>query len=336
MHKSAFDFHGCGLEFRSDDPELVEWLLSDFSAFASTRAAAPCITITALRRDPALSGPSPTILKTKKLHILAAPAGRRRVWYPEGALCEYDYQAGAGLVISLDTDLLRELSYLLILSRVGEALDLRGLHRLHAGALAYHGKALIFCGRQGAGKTTLLLELLRDRNFFLLSDDTPLISTDGRVHPFPARIGLGEDNPHLPRLGRLRGFRRRHYPPKRLLDISGCGTTVSGTMPPALIFRLERGIGPRFFRPGPLEGALEAAKSLVAGLGVPQMAEYFFRASPEDFTRKIKIAASRLAAARSLFAKTPFWIFRTGPDPAANAAAFREFLRSGSVTAFSA
>ncbi|HBB68269.1 MAG: hypothetical protein A2X28_03025 [Elusimicrobia bacterium GWA2_56_46] len=335
MHNAAFDFHGCGLEFRSEDPELVAWLSSDFSAFASTRAAAPLITVTALRRDPALQEPLPAILKTKKLHILAAPAGRRRVWYPEGALCEYDYRAGAGLVMSRDTDLLRELSYLLILSRVGEALDLRGLHRLHAGALAYRGKALIFCGRQGAGKTTLLLELLRDKDFFLLSDDTPLISGDGGVHPFPARIGLGEDNPHLPRLGRLRGFRRRHYPPKRLLDISGCGITVSGPTPPALIFRLERGGQPRFLRPGPLAGALEGAKSLVAGAGTPQMAEYFLRASPEDLARKVKIAASRVSAARSLFAKTPFWIFRRGPDPASNAAAFKEFLRSGSVTAFS-
>ena len=327
---AVFDFNGCAVRFSSPDREVADWLSADFSAFAAPAGAEAWITITAVR------GPTRRItlpraaFRTRAWHILPAPPGRRLVWYPEGALCDYEYQARRGLITSPDPDLLKELSYLLILSRAGEELDLRGLHRLHAGALGRAGRALIFCGAQGAGKTTLLLELLKDKDFSLLSDDTPLISPDGAVHPFPARIGLGEDSPHLKDHGDARLFRRRHYRPKLLVDVARRKIPVSGPLPPGLIFKLVRGNAPAFRRPAPLEAAAELGKSLAAGSGVPQMAEYFLRLSPPDLCRKAGIMASRLRAAGALLSRTDFIIFEAGPDPAANAAALKAFLRSGS------
>lgn len=328
-HSRLFSFHGCVLEFRTGDRELADWLAADFSAFPAAPGAAPAISITA---DTVTSPRRPprALLRTRNWSLLSAPPGRRAVWYPEGALCEYDYRSRRGLITSADPGLLKELSYLLILSRAGEALDRAGLHRLHAGALGCGGSALLFCGAQGAGKTTLLLELLKDRNFSLLSDDTPLISRDGTVHSFPARIGLGEDSPHLGNFPRLRSFKRRHYPPKRLLDIAGSGLELSPTLPPAYIFKLSRGGGPCFRRPHAGEAGLEVARSLVAGWGVPQMMEYFLRLSPSDLTRKAEILASRVKAAQALARRTSFIVFRTGPDHAANAATLKAFLRSGS------
>ncbi len=329
-HTSLFDLHGCVVEFRSSDREVAEWIAADFSAFKAAPGSLPVISITAETGAPGPGLPR-AVLRTKKWHILPSRAGTRAVWYPEGALCEYDYRADRGHISSPDRHLLKELSYLLILSRAGEALDRRGLHRLHAGALGFKGKALLFCGAQAAGKTTLILELLKDRSFSLLSDDTPLISRAGIVHGFPLRIGLGCDSPHLPGLSRTRGFLRRHYPPKRLLDIGVAGLEISPALPPAFIFKLRRGIGPCLLAPAAGEASGELAASLVAGCGVPQMAEYFLRPSPADIARKVKITASRLKAAGALLRRTSFRIFETGPDHVANAAALKAFLRSSSA-----
>lgn len=332
-YSRIFDFHGCVLEFRSGDLDLADWLSADFSAFPAAPGARPEIYIAAdILKAPHRELPR-ALLRAEKWHILPAPPGRRAVWYPEGVLCEYDYQARRGLVSSADRDLLKELSYLLILSRAGEALDRRGLHRLHAGALGSGGRALLFCGAQGAGKTTLLLELLKDRSFSLLSDDTPLISRNGTVHQFASRIGLGEDSPHLGDFPLLRSFKRRHYLPKRLLDIGMARLQVSPPLAPAFIFGLFRAGSPAFRRPAAGEAAWELAKSLVAGCGVPQMAEYFLRLSPSDIARKGLILASRVKTAHALLQKTSFMIFETGPDHAANAAALKSFLRSNSVPA---
>jgi hypothetical protein len=330
---SLFDFHGCVLEFSSGDRDLVDWFAAGFSAFPAADGASPEIRITAAALPSPLPDPPRALFSSGKWRILPAPPGRRIVWYPEGALCEYDYRTRRGLVSSADRDLLKELSYLLALSRVGEALDRKGLHRLHAGALGWKGGALLFCGAQGSGKTTLLMELLKDKDLSLLSDDTPLISANGTVHPFPVRIGLDEGSPHLRDFPRPDSLRRRHYPPKRLLDIKKCGLRLSPPLPPEFIFMLSKGSRPALRRPAAGAAAWELAGSLVAGCGVPQMAEYFLRLSPSDMAHKAKILASRVKAARALMSRTSFRVFETGPDPASNAAALKAFLRSGSVPA---
>jgi len=321
---------GCAVEFTCADPELAAAVAADFSAFPSGGGGAP-VRLEA-RREP-VDRPARTLLRCRRWSLLPSRPGLRRVWYPEGALCEYDYSTRSGLIRGASMPLLKELSYLLILSRAGEELDRRGLHRLHAGALGRGARALLFCGAQGAGKTTLLLELLKDRDFSLLSDDTPLVAGDGTVLPFAVRVGLGPDSPHLAGLGALREFERRHYTPKRLLDIGPAGIRVSPPLPPGGVFLLRRAAAPRVRRAGRAAAAAELLRSLALGCGTPQLAEYFLRPDPADAASKAGIFFSRLRAARALLAKADFYVFEVGPDRARNAAVFKSFLNSGSGAA---
>lgn len=318
------------MEFACADPELAAAVAADFSAFPSDGGAA-AVRLQA-RLEP-VQRPGRALLRLRTWSVLPARPGLRRVWYPEGALCEYDYAARSGLIRAGSLALLKELSYLLILSRAGEELDRRGLHRLHAGALGRRGRALLFCGAQGTGKTTLLLELLKDREYSLLSDDTPLIAGDGTAHPFAVRVGLGPDSPHLAELGELRKFERRHYAPKRLLDIGPAGIRVSPPLPPGGVFLLRRAAAPRISRAGRAAAAGELLRSLALGCGTPQLAEYFLRPHPADAAGKAAILFSRLRAARALLAKADFHVLEVGPDRAANAAVFKAFLNSGSAAA---
>lgn len=78
---------------------------------------------------------------------------------------------------------------------------LRSLAAIHAGVVAYKGKAILLPGRSGSGKTTLVRELIsRGAEYF--SDELALIDPTGLVYPFPRALMVrdknGEGQPVLP------------------------------------------------------------------------------------------------------------------------------------------
>ncbi len=87
------------------------------------------------------------------------------------------------------------------------ALDEAAIQRLttlrpvHAGVVAWDGRAVLFPGVTHAGKSTLVAELLR-RGATYFSDEYALIDSEGRSHPYPRplllRRGSPEQVPALP------------------------------------------------------------------------------------------------------------------------------------------
>jgi hypothetical protein len=73
----------------------------------------------------------------------------------------------------------------------------RGVHAIHAAALAYCGSALIVAGKSGQGKTTLALGLLR-RGLSLLSDEFAIVDTDTpRILPYRRGLHIRPGTPEL-------------------------------------------------------------------------------------------------------------------------------------------
>lgn len=78
---------------------------------------------------------------------------------------------------------------------------------LHAGAVAFGGRAVIVVGRSGAGKTTTVAALVRSGGAYL-TDDVVAVGFDGHLagavkpiglrHPSPDLLGLGPDDLVLP------------------------------------------------------------------------------------------------------------------------------------------
>jgi hypothetical protein len=60
---------------------------------------------------------------------------------------------------------------------------------LHAGAVAWHGKALLFPGRSHSGKSTLVRSLISAGAVYL-SDEFAVLDENGFVHPFARPISL--------------------------------------------------------------------------------------------------------------------------------------------------
>jgi hypothetical protein len=63
---------------------------------------------------------------------------------------------------------------------------------LHAGAVAWRGKAIILPGNSFYGKTTLVAELIRCGAEYY-SDEYAVLDADGRVHPFDRPLSMRTD-----------------------------------------------------------------------------------------------------------------------------------------------
>ena len=249
-------------------------------------------------------------------------------------LSAYDYAREEGNLWSEHIEKLHEVTYLLILSLTGKKLDVLGYHKIHAMGLVYRGVCLVGMMESGVGKSTLLGELLNDSAVHLLSDDTPLIDREGRVHPFPLRLGFHR----LPKGLRVRDYKsnvyhieREHHGRKVLVCLNGIANPVAKNgYRKLLVFegRRIKGEGIIISQRGFLPFFYALLKHMVVGLGCPLILEYFWRRGPRDFFVKTSIALLRLRCALKLVWNHDFYSVCLGENPRKNAVEIKKWLDS--------
>lgn len=112
----------------------------------------------------------------------------------------FDAQAGDRFIASRDE---LPLIFTLLQSLIDEKLVCRlpGLIAVHAGVVAWNGRAVLLPGASQTGKTTLVTELLK-RGAVYFSDEYALLDAEGRVHAYPRTLMLrnsgGWQHPTLP------------------------------------------------------------------------------------------------------------------------------------------
>ena len=334
-HILSLDIHGIKIQIISDYKNLIKELEYDFKYFAAKSQTKADISIRAVLKKPdinkALAKAKKTV-KTKNWTLFSKTKDIRLVNYNNLALTQYDYSKEEGKIESEIPDVLREIAYLLILSRSGEKLELKKLHRMHGFSIEMSGRGILFCAGRGAGKTTMLLELLKDDKIKLISDDTPLLNKNGDIFAFPLRMGLCEDSPHLKNLKKenLKYFRRRNYSPKLLLDIDTFKNRIK-TKSGARLFiigksrrRENASIKPSGF----FASSFALLKYLAIGMGVPQISEYFLRLDLKDLISKANIARSRALTCAALLKNCEFYSFYPGQDYARNAEKLKIFIEA--------
>jgi hypothetical protein len=246
------------------------------------------------------------------------------------ALAVYDRARNHVDVTSDSLSLLHEIPYLTILSRVGDALDRKGLHRLHALAVGREGGAALFLMPSGCGKSTLGLGLMqKGTGLEMVSDDSPLISRSGRVFPFPLRIGvLGAPPPGIPEKF-VQHMERMEFAPKYLVSVAAFEESLArGELRPELVFLAERSLGSGCIirRTSFLVGYKACIRHMIIGVGIYQGLEFLLRSSALDLVKGLPSILSRAMSAVSLLARGRVYTLRLGRDPGLNVATILEFL----------
>ncbi len=321
-----YDFAGVRVRLESDSAAALEALQRDFSLFAAPFAPEALAWRLDLRRGTAVRRPGPG-----RPWAAWSEGTTRRVVYDDGATAWFDRARGLGAAASEDPLRLQETAHLAILAAVGEELDRRGLHRVHALGFERGGGAGLLLLPSGGGKSELALSLLMSRRARLLSEDTPLLDASGTVRPFPVRLSFraGADLTGVP-AERVRAYRRRRWGERRLVDADYFKDRVSGPVPLRWILIGEKADGRAArVRAASRADALAALGSaLVVGVGVPQMAEWRLRLDASCAAGLVRACVSRLATACAAAARARTHRFRLSRSPAESAAALDAWLTS--------
>lgn len=329
MNDSAFfDVHGYRFVVRGS-ARLVDAMEREFAHYR-TAEATEAVEIIGKLEEPRYDELPP---------LDAAVHSARNISYSHGdisyidyhgrALARYETGSGRFEVTSLDDDLLYESCYLYLLSHIGEALDEKGLHRIHAVAVSVDGQALLVLLPMGGGKSTLAAELIGHEGVKLLSDDSPMIDSRGHVYSFPTHLGLlpgSEDS--IPEKHQ-RKIRRMEFGPKVLIDYEFFADQVAESAGPGFVFLGRRNLGLECkIKPaGRLRGLKGVFENSVVGLGLFQGMEFVFQRPLSQVLGKIPIAFSRLRNGYKLLRRSQVCDVSLGRSTPHNVKVILEYVR---------
>lgn len=310
MNEIGFCFYGITVYLSSNSSEIVERIVNDFSFFIlkDLRKESCTVKVIASLKEVNIDQYKRGFKKSRFFfrHTETYDLKKKRLnIYDNRLVSLYDFENEEGQVSGEDINLLHEVLYLLILSRVGKLHDQIGIHRLHAMFAQKKSKSLIGVGGSGVGKSTLLLNLCKSGLSFG-SDDVTLINSAGEILPFPIRAGSGQK---IEGLNYNYELKRRKFGIKYLYNLSENYNTANKTNKATFVL-LERGdLGIK--RASLYKRVVFITKYFVIGIGTPQIFEYFWECGLKDFLIKFRILTLRVLCAIKLLFLYDFFVLST-------------------------
>lgn len=330
-----FNFYNNWVQVFSSNDDLLSLLKNDFLYFYVEN---PSLDKIFLKLEVIQSEPKTELIPQKEALrqssscVTYEHAGKRYNNYYDQALGVFDFYTEQGTIYSKYLNYLHEISYLLILSRVGKKMDLQGMHRLHAFGLVKNRKLILGLMPMKGGKSTLFLELCKDKDTQIISDDSPIIDSFGEVHPFPMRVGLEKlDEDKFLQYGltdfesNVYKIQRRFYGEKKLISIKAFKNKISEGHDEIILFKAKRlnAEDCHIKQVAKIRLVIPLVMNMVIGIGLPIIIEYFWEEGLDDFFRKSKIAFKRFFAAFLLLLRSKTYKIYLGTDPAMNAEKIR-------------
>lgn len=186
----CFEFYGMSIAVRSASPLLVEEIRRDFLYFHVTKDDGQVQVQAHLEAPPYAELPSAPAFRFTLRSVCFLLGKNVYIDYFGQGLAIFDRSVQRCEVYSTDPDRLHEIVYLFMLSVVGQHLRSKGIHRVHALGVNYAQQGILLLLPSGGGKSTMAMQLLPRPGFSLLGEDTPLVDREGKLLPFPLRLGV--------------------------------------------------------------------------------------------------------------------------------------------------
>lgn len=322
--------YGIGVQIESELPSWNEEIAHDFAYFVR-KDLPPSVRKKSFRLSLKTTKARPPFffrtLHVGKTEFCLNVLGESRYRLFGRAWVRYHYRRRYGHIYCDDLKVGYEVCYLLLLSYLGERLDRRGLHRIHGLGIEQDRVGALVMAPSGTGKSTLALALLQKRasRMAILSDDTPLVKTNGML-AFPQRIALRE----FPEIASkyVRKFSRVEYGEKFVIGSEFFRHRVRSECKLKWLFITSR---PGQHRTKICEvsrwrAAWPLMKWLVVGYETPQIWEFYLRPDPLDLLLKAGIAGKRIRTASRLLLGCRTATFELSSDPKESLAHLESFM----------
>lgn len=316
-----FNFQGVRVKVRSSFNEVLDKLESDFYTFQASEISETDIFLE-IEKD-TVTVQSEIIWDRVSRKVRYYQEGSERISFYEGKVKTLiNFDTDRAKIFGLDENLVHEIAYLLVLTRVGKKLDIKRLHRIHAFGITINETLVLGLFPSGSGKTTILSHFLAKEIGGVISDDSPLVDSQGEVHSFLVRLGF-EEKGVVPDEWKNKPFyflERRHFGLKKLLSFRDITYKENEKHQRVILLRVSKKRGEKvsireefgFFH------LKHLFKEGVVGFGLPMLFEYFWEPGWKDFLRKTAIFFSRLGATLRLWLKAKSYKVVLTNNPAIN------------------
>lgn len=317
-----FNFYELEAQIESHNAQILERLAKDFSYFKISSILSTPFLVLRIHFTIPPWNLAPRDWKPSKNCRFADKQGKRFLNYDDKVLGVVDFTQEQADFYGEDLNLLHEMTYLYFLSRIAKKLEQKSFFKIHACALSDEFGAILCPMLMKGGKTTLFLGLLSQRNFEILSDDAPLVSSNGDIFPFAVRVGMEKVESYSCFLSQdIYILERRRFGKKYLVDIASFKNKVATQKNSISIWKCRRQNQPGCqiektskFMLFPL-----IFINMILGLGLPYAREFYLEGTWEDFLRLIKIGWGRSKAAFRLLRKADCYSVVLGNIPLENA-----------------
>ena len=322
MKQQRYSVYGYDFVLRGDCTAAQESLAEDFTFFMGEAASVAPVELFLNQGQPDYDGlPEIDASVYTPRNVVYRDGGRRILDFGGRGIGIYEPDLRRFTMTSESVDLLYEAGYLFLLSQIGQAADRQGMRRVHAAAMSHNGRAILAMLPMGGGKSTLAAALLQHPHLRILSDDSPFLDRNGRVHAFPLRLGLLKGQEQTVPADQVRLIERMEFGPKYLVNYSYFADRVDATAEPGLLLIGRRTLAAR----GRLEKASYRAAMAsmvphsIVGLGLFQGLEYLLSRSSRELVGKVGVGLSRARNAHRLVRRSHCFILHMGRDPKQNA-----------------
>lgn len=324
MRTATFCFYGICIEVLAESLNVIQQLENDFVFFQKpTERIDFSFLIRSETKRPRHWLPFPRIGRSR---FYLAPFGELRLCFFEKSWVSYRHHEGKCEIFS-DPSTAYEVSLMMLLAYVGEALDRKGIHRIHGLAIAWQGAGAILLAPSGGGKSTLAMQLLSDSEIGLLSDDVPWVTSQREILAFPQRIAL-KSPPLLPP-DQYWVFRRFRYGEKYVVKNSVFREKIAARAPLRWIIIMDSKRGTASLSQVPRWKLwIPLLRWLLVGHETPQIWEVFLRLSFRNWLSKVGIFLRRLWLVIKLTTQCRAANFRTSENAEESAECLKHFLKN--------